>query len=101
MYFGHEDIVVDPHQLRCKKSCALDIIGSQLSQGSVFEHRDCELRPILTIIHRANHKEFFGPPVIFDNLNCYQVILFNFIIQVYKTATTNDNQWKYIYDNIG
>ena len=86
MCFGYENIVVDPHQLCDKKSRALDIIGSQLSQGNDFKHRDCALNAILTIIHRDNHREFFGPPMIFDNPDFHRVILFNFIIQVYENS---------------
>ena len=65
MHFGHVDIVVGPHQLRNNKSCGLDIIGSQLSQGNNFKHKDCALSAILTITYRANHKESFGPHMFF------------------------------------
>ena len=56
---------------------------------------------ILTIIHSPNHKEFFGPPMVFDKLEFHQVVLFNFIIQVYKIVTAEDNHWKYLHDDKG
>ena len=63
IYFGHEENVLGPHQLRDKMSCALDVIGLQLSQGN---ERYYVLNAILTIIHRTNHKEFFYHPMTFD-----------------------------------
>ena len=99
MYFGTNDIMVEPNVEIDKEWSALDRIDSTLSEqnGLFFKNGDYSLQALMVMIDRLNTKPLNTDEQVIDCHDSTRLLILEFIMNMTYMINPEIRLWKYDY----